>query len=322
MKQVAQDGSYESILVSDAEYEKAKAQFITDRSAPAEPAEFAESKAAWARAEKLLYQEVERQISRKGLRLWNMEIKHGPGYTAGFGQYVAGYSGLRSTLRGSSSGQAWLKIDYLGSDVWYARSAPNPLQPKPIKPHLELEFLVSAAKPIDERDVAGLLAQGRQKQERDALPSSKWRATLPDGASVELVGVCHSDAGYVQWWGPDGSPLEYYVLSPDYSLGHDRATYEIAWRIQTAQGIGLATQVSLEGSSGSHYRQIFDRYANPFSGGLLAGRYVFDKSQERTTLRVGVKTPNGEYAWATFKKISLVPGVNQGFETVKGETTK
>lgn len=324
--QALQDGSYESIVVNDADYEKARPQFTSDNPTPAQSAGMLERRAVWTRAETRLYQEVERQLSRKGLRLWNMEIKPGPGGTAAFGQYTAGYGGLRSVRRGSSSGQAWLKMDYMGHDLWYARSAPNPLQPKPIKPHLELEYLVSVGEPIKPREAADVLAQGRKKQQRDLLPSSKWRAELPDGAGVELIGLCRNAGGYSRWWGPDGSPLDYYMLSSDYEpyepLPGNRVMYEIAWHIQTPLGIGLLTQASLEGSSGSYYRQIVDRYANPLGGGLQAGSYAFDKSQEKATLRVGVKSANGEYLWATFKNISLVPGSDQGFEVVEGKAAE
>lgn len=324
---VVSAGSGESIIVSDADYEKAKAQFTAGEPAATEPPELAESKAAWARAETRLYQELERQLSIKGLRLYNVEIKHGPAYATAFGQYTARYRGLHSLVRGAPPvGQAWLKVDHLGADVWYARTAQNPLQPRPVKPYLELEFLLSVGHSVGKREAEAFLTRGREKQQIDTLPSSKWRAELTNVAAVELVGICRNVGGYPQWWGPDGTPLEYYTLSdqgelpPPSPAGH--ITCQIAWRIQTPQGIGLATQISLEGSSGVYYRHIHDRYANPLPGALQAGVYTFDTSQEKATLRVGVRTTSGEYAWATFKDISLIRGRDQGFAVVDGPVGK
>jgi len=57
------EGAYESIVVRDADYEQAKARFDASDPAPSEPAVLQEARVAWARVEKRLYQEIERQIS-------------------------------------------------------------------------------------------------------------------------------------------------------------------------------------------------------------------------------------------------------------------
>ena len=146
-QQATAEGPSQSIVVSDAEYEQAKVQFGADSNPPTGPAELIESKAAWLRAEKRLYQEIERQIAMTGRRLKYLSLRQGPDYTAASASLSAGYGGLGAILRGgSSSGQIWLKIDYLGNDIWYARSTKNPQRgtPMPPLPDVNVEFLVAA----------------------------------------------------------------------------------------------------------------------------------------------------------------------------------
>lgn len=319
-KQTADGEPNQSIIVSDADYEKAKARFKVADPAPVEPAALRENKAAWVRAEKRLYQGIEGYILTKGLRLGMLTLTHGSDYTAACAQLGASSSGLRSILRSGSGGLVWLNIDYLGNDVWYARSAQLPQRPMPIPPRLDLEFLIPVAGQIAKKDIPALLTQGRRKQEDVRLPS-KWRVNLPNGATVEFIGVCERPSGGRQWWGPHGSPLGYAPYL-NYK-GHDSppgdiAAYEMAWRIHPAQGSGSGTRVSFEGRSGSGQRQVYDRYGNLLREGLEACDYVCDKSRTKTTLKIGVPGSNGEFAWATFKNISLVPGQDFGFEIDAG----
>jgi hypothetical protein len=310
----------QSVIVSDADYEKAKAGFKAADSTPAESATLRENKAAWERAEKRLYEGIEGYLSTKGLRLGILTLIHGPDYTAARAQLSASSGGLRNILRSGSGGSVWLNIDYLGNDVWYTRSTQLPQHPMPIPPRLDLEFLIPVAGQIAKKDIPALLAEGRRKQQ-DLQPPSKWRVNLPNGASIEFIGVCGNPSGGKPWWGPDGSPLGYapYVDREGHdSPPGDIAAYEMAWRIHPVQGPGSGTRVSFEGRSSSGRRQVYDRYGNLLREGLEAHDYVCDKSRTKTTLKIGVPGINGEFAWATFKNISLVRGENQGFEVIEG----
>jgi hypothetical protein len=145
---------------------------------------------------------------------------------------------------------------------------------------------------------------------------------LPNGASIEFIGIRERSSDGKPWWGPDGSPLGYapYPDREGYrSPAGDIAAYEMAWRIHTAQGSGSGTRVQFEGRSGSGRRQVFDRYGDLIREGLETHDYVCDKSRTKTTLKIGVPGSNGEVAWATCKNISLVRGENQGFEMIEGE---
>jgi len=69
--------------------------------------------------------------------------------------------------------------------------------------------------------------------------SSEFKATLPNGVTVELIGVCEHPSQGKQWWRPDGKVLE----EPPYKKLHDREAYnklplfEIVYRLQPYEGV-------------------------------------------------------------------------------------
>lgn len=316
---------YESLVVGNEEYERAKTQFGTNELPSLEPTPLKENQAAWHRVEEQLYQEIDRQISSQGLQLKSLKLTTGPDYTGASAELQAARSGLLKLIHpGTSSWRAYLQIDSLGNDVWYAKSAPHPLHPIRQPMSLKTEFLVSATGSISREDRSRLLAEGQQKQQN--LSSSqppKWRATLPNGAAVEFMGVCDNPSGGKPWWGPDGSPLgtpPYVNYEPYGNKREDHAIYEIAWRVDLSQQQGPSeTRSTLEGDIGSYSRTIHDRYGNPLHSGLEARGYAFEKSRDKTTLRVAVTVNNGPIAWVTFRNIALVAGKNMGFEIVQGD---
>ncbi len=323
-----EEGRYGSIVVSDAEYAEAKAGFSADTARPEgdEASELRENRAAWTRIEKRLYQEIDRHVEAEGFELRRLEVTCGPDRSAASAELRAGRSGLLSGLRGDpSSRQAYLKIDLLEDDVWYVKSALDSRHPMPTamrhRFELELEFLVSAAGAVPKERRANLLEQGRAKQAETPQSPSKWRVTLPNGATVEFVGICESPSGGKDWWGPDGSRLEYvpYVNCERYCRPlEDRSIYEIAWRVTMPPAGKSGTSSSLEGSVGSYGRQIHDRYGSTIREGLHAQGYAFEKSRKTTTLRLGVSVDEGEREWVRFENISLVAGEDPGFEIVQG----
>jgi hypothetical protein len=321
--QVTEDGFYESIIVSDDEYEKARARFSTTDAAPVEPAGLSDNRAAWRRVEKALYQEIERQVLIQGLPLRSVDVTSGPDYTTAAADLQAARSGLWDVLHhGPSSAHVYLRIDYLGNDVWYARSGPHPEQRVLGPIHLDLEFLIPAVGKIAKEDVGTLLAKGRQKQQADAVPSSKWQVTLPNGVSVEFVGICERSNGGRQWWGPDGSPLGFALYLTGEARGSELGefnAYEIAWRIHATRGQVSGTSGLFEGCVTSRPRQVCDRYGNRLRGDLAVEEYVCDGSRVKTALTIRVRIKDGQTAWASFKNISLVRGENQGFEIIEGE---
>ncbi len=316
---------YGSLVVSKEEYERAKEQLGTNELPSPELTAMKENRVAWQRVEERLCQELDRQVSLQGLHLETLKLATGPDCTGASADLRAARNGLLKLVHpGTSSWRAYLQIDYLGNDVWYAKSAPHPLHPIPQPMSLDMEFLVSATDSISGEDRSRLLAEGQQKQQN--LSSSqppKWRATLPNGAAVEFLGVCDNPSGGKPWWGPDGSPLGTppYVHYEQYgNKREDHAIYEIAWRVDLSQQQGPSeTRSTLEGDIGSYSHTIHDRYGNPIHSGLEARGYAFEKSRDKTTLRVAVTVNNGPIAWVTFRNIALVAGKNMGFEIIQGD---
>ncbi|UCE49456.1 MAG: hypothetical protein JSW47_04800, partial [Phycisphaerales bacterium] len=277
------EDSYGSILVADSEYE----QYQTEHPIPATKTSstIEENNANWLRAEKAIYGEIERHVRKAGFELYRLEVEPGPDFSAGHAE-IRGRndSALRGFFGGYSSMEAYLKINHLGSDVWYVKSARHPHRPIMPRRILHLEFLVhSTAAEITDSQRTDLLAKGRKMQQSEVSARSKWKATLANGATVEFIGVCENPSAGKQWWGPDGSPLDYvpYINTEPYGRPRDdRKLYEFAWRINHSSRGGSATRHSFEGSKGSYGRQIRDRYGNnPIYQGLSAEGCGFDKSR-------------------------------------------
>lgn len=316
---------YESLVVANEEYERAKEQFGTNELPSPELKAVQENRVAWQRVEEQLCQEIDRHVSSRGMQLKTLKLTTGPGYTGASADLRAARSGLLSIIhQGPSSLNAYLQIDYLGNDVWYARSVQRPQYPIRQSESLDMEFLVSATGSISKEDRSRLLAEGQRKQQNlQSQQPAKWRAILPNGAVVEFVGVCENPSGGKPWWGPDGSPLDAppYINYEQYEhKREDLAIYEIAWRVDLSQHHGPSkTRSTMEENVGMYSRMVHDRYGNPIQSGLEADGYAFKKSRDRTTLKVGVNINNGPVAWVTFRDITLVPGKNTGFEIVQGE---
>ena len=324
---------YPSLVVTDAEYE----QYCSSLSA-AEPngsdvqntsdqSDVERNKATWRKVEKLLYQEIDRQILAAGYGLRSIKIEPGPDFSAAHAEVGVRTEGVfRGMFGGYYWGDAYLKIDLLGDDIWYAADASNPQRPGPRRRQdIDLEFFVCPTGEIPESKRAELLEKGRkiQKPLTAAMPS-KWKATLPNGAIVQFIGICENPSAGKQWWGPDGTPIDYvpYLNSEVYGNPRDdRQTYEMVWKVKFPKmpdgSSGGGTSTRLEGSMGSYGRSVRDKYGNQVQGNFSAEGYSFKKSRKKTTLNIGVKVRGqSEYDRVEFQNISLVPGEDQGFKIV------
>ncbi len=313
----ASDKSHESFLLSEADYEKAKAQFDPSGPVPADWVVFRENRAAWVRVEKRLCQEIERQMNASGRDLSSLDLRCGPDYTGASADVTAGHLGRLGVFRGGSDwAQVRLKIDWLGGDVWYVKSEPRLRSPKTT--HLDLEFLVWAAEKLPEPGHAAWLQAGRTRQQEIAHPPlSKWQVNLPNGVTFEFLGICQNPSAGRLWWGPDGSPLDHAPHvnhEPGRSRFKDRPIYEIVWRIRRPRPSEVSLRGVVEGLRDACPFEVWDHYGNRMEEELRTQGYVFDKGQTSTNLKVVAKNGSGESVLATFKNITLVPGQNQGFE--------
>lgn len=292
------EDSYGSILVADSEYEQHHAN-ATDpevqRSSVIE-----ENEANWLKAEKAIYGQIERYVRKAGFDLYHLKVEPGPDFSAGHVE-IRGRndSALRGFFGGYHSMDAYLKIDHLGNGVWYAKSARHPQRQIMPRRRIDLEFLIHPTAEITDFQRSDLFAKGRKLQQSEMIAPSKWKATLPSGTTVEFIGICENPSAGKQWWSPDGSLLDYvpYINTEPYSPPRaDRKLYEFAWRINHSSRGGSATRHSFEGSQGSYYRQVRDRYGNRMIQGLSANGYGFDKSWRKTTWNVGLATGDWQTA--------------------------
>ncbi len=312
--QTAGEKAYESLVVRPDDYEKATAGFSRPF-IPVEPALLTENEAVWIRVEELLYREMARQVSRRRWQLWDLKIDCGPDCTGATAQIYGVRKGPLPLLSGKPVPvQTAFRIGFLGNDVWYIKSESSPQSPRSAR--LDLEFLVCAGGSIPEPEQATLLQQGRAKlQEMPIVPASKWWTRLPNGATVELVGICENPSAGKPWWGPDGSLLGYapYATRAISCFPGNHIAYDMVWRVDPPQNGGLQMRSTPEGFAVVHRGQFRDRYGGVVDLGLEVDSYAFDPSRETTTLIFVVKNTRGEPADVTFKSISLVPGKNPGF---------
>lgn len=313
---------YPSIVVGEDEYEQARrAGAGADGEAPRmERRPSDPGWTAWLRVEKQLYQEIENQFQKAGFTPRSMEIKTGPDRRAAHATIHGTCESLiRRYLDRLSSTETHLAIDWVGEDLWYVKSVPDPRWHGARLPSdaLEMEFLVSANGPVPQAQVDAWLAKGRARQKPVAEPSSPWRAVLPNGTIIELLGLCEprSDRG---WWGPDGRGLAEAPYAGDKPSGPRRGdgrVYEIAWKMQQPAGQpGLQVTTMIDGNRGGYSRELKDRYGNRILNGMATEGVIFNEAQTKTTLTVGIRIADQDYQYARFKNISLVPGTNQGFE--------
>lgn len=311
---------YESIVVSDADYEEARTRFNPD-ALPAPPKTVVtENRAAWMRVQKALYQEIENQVSQAGLELTHLHVTRGPGYAAGSATLGARNAGWWNRHRnGTVSTEVYLQIDYLGDEAWYAASAPDPHGRPSGRRSLDLEFLVSATGKIPDGNQEMLLAEGRQRQQ--VTPAThKWQATLGNGVTVEFIGVCENPSGGKSWWGPDGRPLGFEPCvnyQRHVSRHQDCTIYEMAWRIHRPRG-RTSVRYGRDEFRESFEHAILDRYGNQILDGLDGRACALDASKKKTMVRIGASVDDGPLMWIAFKNISLVPGEDMGFEIVQG----
>jgi len=290
---------YGSLIVTDAEYQQYHQSFSEPALSPPEEksrqakdyAALEEKKVIWQKNEECLYIEIERQVRKKGYTLRSLKVEPGPDFSAGHAE-LRGHNKtfLHRFFGGVSSVEAYLNIDYLGDNIWYAKSVAHPLHPIMPRQELKLEFLICPEGNLSDSREKEFLTKGwRKQQQYTPVPETPWKAILSNGTTVEFIGICENPSAGKQWWGPDGSPLDYvpYINVEPYDRAReDRKVFEFAWRIQKL-GDGGAIRYSMEGSTGSYGKQIHDRYGNRIIEGLSAEGHGFDASRQKTSFRLG-----------------------------------
>jgi len=346
------DYYYKSILVSDAEYEERQRSWSSAESEdaadhPKQATIVGREIAAWSKVEKKLYQTIESQVNKMGFNLYELKVEPGPGWSAAHAHVYASSDDVWHRLFGRRQhGTAYLKIDHLGDGLWYAGTAPHGFSGGITV--LELEFIVSGDGSLSQEELSRGLAQGREKQNPTTPPASPWRATLPNGATVAILGISKVTDGERHWWGPDGNTAtsvpEFYSQSqPDDSQLAIR--YEIVWLVDWLLPSAGATFFSWAIQSSQSFNPPHlgggpanDRYGERYwqssemdtigttrslGGGVMrcfyAGGILCREPDTQMTLSLGLRSDRGNVEWVTFRNISLRPGENPGFQIVPGE---
>jgi ankyrin repeat protein len=173
------------------------------------------------------------------------------------------------------------------------------------------------------------LLQGHDlSSQAEVLPSPEWKATLPNGVTVKLLGVSHNPSFRKPWWRPDGSPLEArpYVDAESLFQGRveGKTTYEFALDIRNSAGEATLSHVGagVPGYSAPVYPlHLFPR-ASDFSSrapplcpvfGIAA---ALSSEQESVTFSASVDLPDGRKGRVEFHNVSLRPGRRTNVEVV------
>ena len=312
------DNSYGSILVTEEEYKQYRDSLPESGTVVTED----ENRKVWSRIQKYLYMEIERQMASEGFELRNVSFAPGPDYSAAHAEIKGRNDNIvQKILGGPSSVDVYLKMDYLGNDIWYAKSTVNPEGPSRIGPTLDLEFLISPEGKVANSLKTELLKKGRDIQ-KTSMPESKWKATLSNGTTIEFLGICNALNPDTQWWGPDGSLLNYV---PNYNTelyngAGEEKVCEFVWRMMPPDSAGNSRRYSVEGSRSISSRRILDRYGSRAPRALHSDVCGFDKSQQITTFGMGfafkewktplvIKDEAGEINFLDKQKIILNPPV-------------
>jgi hypothetical protein len=139
--------------------------------------------------------------------------------------------------------------------------------------------------------VLSIVGYSNSKQE-----ITEFVATLPNGATVELIGLSYHSPGAElsepkRWWRPDGSDLPdepYRHPRRGTGTGGDYYAREFSLRITSVDGYSCATYNSLGRSNVQPVVPLNEK--NESVPGVLAFVCRFNNSQFKDTIRIGVST--------------------------------
>ena len=320
---IKQSIDYTSLIVSEEEYKKYKDSLTEIKSE--QPAKednddsrnisLEEKKSNWLKAEKLLYMEIDGQLLNRGYELRSLEVQTGPDYTGAYAIISASKDNPLHKYLGFDIGvsniNVYFKIDCLDNNIWYVKTWPHPKRKLDSDRKVNLEFLVFPDEQIPRSQYSKYIKQGRELQQAKDYLNSKWKAALPNGVIIKIIGITGSNEPRKKWWGPDGGVLEfpdYFTIKP---MKNDENSFLIAWQIKFPEKIDARQMFfDLEGVKETYSIDARDKYGNTESVTISS----FDDSRVKTNLRAGIKEKENISQCAIFKNISFVPGKNQGFE--------
>ncbi|MCE5186195.1 MAG: carboxypeptidase regulatory-like domain-containing protein [Planctomycetaceae bacterium] len=152
-----------------------------------------------------------------------------------------------------------------------------------------------------------LAKQRTEDRDQTAEEAANFTAALPNGVTVELLGICEHPSEGKQWWRPDGTPMERpYQQYRRTNLSLDQKIYEIAYNV--SGGNRLLTDFSVN----EPVPRVIDWSRIPFSepdtlklNGCLAGLFSLDRVLDKADLMICV---GSDSLWQTDTQINRRDG--------------
>ena len=291
------DESFESMIVSEEEYQKYRNSLTDSISIQSEDmniqpkvlSRLDENKNSWYGIRRNLYMEIEKQFKNYDCPIRNIHEEPGPDFSAArFRIQAENNPNITHLPENNTVFDTYFNIDHLEKGVWYAKNIPEPhnfLDSTERDNYLpNTEFFVSSE--------SELLKAGRELQNSNPIPESKWEATLSNGTTYQFIGICNHPSVGKQWWAPDGSPLDFvpcinerFIEKPSEEMN----IYEFAWVTKELPRNSSNIKRTFVGSYEKTLSYIpIDRYGDAAWDFLNAKAYAFDKSQKVTDCKMDI----------------------------------
>ncbi len=121
------------------------------------------------------------------------------------------------------------------------------------------------------------------------MKNTNYTATLANGVTVELVGICEYPSGRKQWWRPDGSLFflpDGLTVKDDKRIQTSDKVYEFLYRYEVKDVFPWSSDTYIKGSHQWTPMSVITSDGEP--GGYMAERVHFKETPAKTTVRISV----------------------------------
>jgi len=169
--------------------------------------------------------------------------------------------------------------------------------------------------------------QVKMQEKKDQKELSKFKTTLANGVTVELVGICEYPSAGKQWWRPDGTPFTLPTgIKVEDRISRARVgdnACQFLFRYNSQENLtwhsidALCLHFSIEGDSGTNLINL-RRLPEGGQDGLIAKVAIFKDPLGSTTIQANLATGN----WQTkaVRDISKIDQRNEDLYWFTSET--